>query len=89
MKRARMYDLSNPYGVYNDEVRVTADADALAMIATLDCVHDIAIFGHGKSGLVWLSPLYDVDDAWLMLMAALDAFTASEPFTLDAEVWER
>ena len=82
--KRKKFDMTNPYGADGREVRVTADPEVLDYLKSLDYVSIYGSIGE-KQLIIDLSPLYDIDDAWLAVYDELEAFC--NRVELDESIW--
>jgi len=85
-KRKRAYDITNPYGWGGREIRVFADPEVLEVLRGMDWLTLVTIHA-ARWAIADLSPLYDIDEAWLLTVAALDEYCSRQITELDPDVW--
>src|SRR5689334_11943623 len=68
--------------------RYSQDVALIEYAASLDMVREATVYGTGKTLRlsIWLSPLFDFEEGWLLLYEALDKFSAEQ--TKWNDVWE-
>lgn len=73
IKRKR-FAMSNPYGAWGDEFRITADPDIIDYLEALDYIIDLHHIIQGYTAMVQLNPLYDFEEAWLTIYDELEDY---------------
>jgi hypothetical protein len=83
--KRKPFDMTNPYGYNGREVRVTANSDVLDYLKSLPYVMFCHIFAEAQQAIIEISPLYDVDEAWLTICEELEEFC--NRVELDESIW--
>ena len=86
MKRKQQFIMGEPYKrALTDQwmFDLKADTDVFYGISKFECIQEVFIGHTGKSGLVYIDPRYDYEEAWLEIYEWLELETA----TPDPELW--